>query len=108
MKRLHFCDNLLKSWLLPSCVSLQRRGICIMSAEPRFVLHQLHVAAAPTHDLGHQDVGTGAADTSMMTSQILTNLYTHTHTQYTHMKLSTHTLTQSVAALQRVCSRLEP
>ena len=79
-----------------------------MSAEPRFVLHQLHVAAAPTHDLGHQDVGTGAADTSMMTSQILTNLYTHTHTQYTHMKLSTHTLTQSVAALQRVCSRLEP
>lgn len=95
-----------KNLLLPSCVSLQRRGVRIVSAEPRFVLNQLHVAAASTHDLGHQDVGTGAADTSMMTSQTLTNLYTHTHNIHTWSYL--HTLTQSVAAFQPVCSCLEP
>lgn len=45
---------------------LQRRGVSIVSAGPRFVLHQLDVAAAPTHDLGHQDVGSGSADTSVI------------------------------------------
>lgn len=74
-----------------------------MSAGPRFVLHQLDVAAAPTHDVSHQDVGSGAADTSVMTSQMLTNLHTH-------MKLytRTHTLTQSEAAFQCVGSPLKP
>ncbi|TMS12211.1 Transmembrane protein 214 [Larimichthys crocea] len=43
-----------------------RRGVSIVSAGPRFVLHQLDVAAAPTHDLGHQDVGSGSADTSVI------------------------------------------
>lgn len=59
-----------------------------MSAGPRLVLHQLNVAAAPTHDLRHQDVGSGAVDTSMIALQMLTNLHTHTST---HMKLYTHT-----------------
>lgn len=69
-----------------------------MSAGPRFVLHQLNVAAAPTHDLGHQDVGSGAADTSVITSQTLTNL--HTHKIYTHKVIHARTLTQSEAAFR--------
>ena len=77
-----------------------------MSAGPRCVLHQLNVAAAPTHNLGHQDVGSGAADASVMTLQMLT--YLHTHRIYTHEVIFSHThihtLTQSVAAFQCVGS----
>lgn len=76
-----------------------------MSAGTRSVLHQLNVAAAPTHDVGHQDVGSGAADTSVITSQMLTNLHNRAHTQYTHMK---YPLAQSEAAFQCVGSPLKP
>lgn len=67
----------------------QWRGVGVVFAGPRVVLHQLHVAAAPTHDLGHQDVGSGAADASVIHrhNKRLTNLHTHTHTIYKYKKL---------------------
>lgn len=37
-----------------------------MSAESRHLLQQLHMAAPQTHDCGHQDLGSGTADASIV------------------------------------------
>lgn len=47
--------------------ALQWRGVRVVPAGPCAFLHQLNMAAAPAHDIGHQDVGSGAADTGVKT-----------------------------------------
>jgi len=51
----------------------QWKGVGVVSEGPRADLHQHHVAAAPAQNAGHQDVGPGAADAGVMTSQMLNN-----------------------------------
>lgn len=51
--------------LMSSSVALQRRGVRVVPAGPRALVHQLHVAAAPARNLRHPDVGPGAADAAV-------------------------------------------
>lgn len=97
--RFLYCERLWKTNL--SLFFLQRRGVGVVSAGPRDVLHQLDVAAAPTHDVRHQDVGSGASDTSMKTQQHNNRcwlIYTDTHNMETRSDkyIFTHTLTDPV------------
>lgn len=91
------------------CLSfLQRGGFCVMSTGPRFVLHKLYLAATPTHDLSHQDMGSGTADTSMMPSKMLTHIHTYKHILNNSKVTDTHSQTQSVGAIKCIGSPLKP
>ena len=77
------CQKL--TWL---CVApFQRWGVGVVSAGPRRDLRQFNVAAAPTHDLRRQDVGSGAADEGVIDRNDRYRL-TYTHNKQHKMAAS--------------------
>lgn len=68
-------------------VAPQWRGVRVVPAGPRLFLHQLNMAATPAHDISHQDVGSGAADTGVKALMLSDD-------PMGHMKIETHTRTE--------------